>query len=85
MPARLKAFQPLRKVADVAECLAPLKALDAALEQEALTLTLTLTLTVALNLTLILSLTARCGARAGGGRRRQLASLGWCGGRAAAV
>ena len=83
MPARLKAFQPLRKVADVAECLAPLKALDALLEQAALTLTLTPTLT--LNLTLTLTLTARCHARAGGGRRRQLASLGWCGGRAAAV
>ena len=47
--------------------------------------TRTLTRTLNLTLTLTLSLTARCHARAGGGRRRQLASLGWCGGRAAAV
>ena len=52
MPARLKAFLPLRKVADVAECLAPLKALDATLEQAALTLTLTPTLNLTLTLTL---------------------------------
>ena len=35
LPERLEAFQPLGKVAEVVQCLAPLQALDTALEQAA--------------------------------------------------